>query len=70
MKAKFALKQKDGQTGLWSVILTISNKPDILTKVHKILVVDNGSTHQFENYKDFENSYKENKVFLVVKGTV
>lgn len=34
-------------------ILIISHKPDILTKVDRILVVDNGTIHQFDNYSDF-----------------
>ncbi|EPR07707.1 ABC transporter ATP-binding protein [Ruminiclostridium papyrosolvens] len=34
-------------------VLIISHKPDILTKVDRILVVDNGSIHQFDNYNDF-----------------
>lgn len=48
-------------------VLVISHKPDILTKVHKILVIDRGSIHQFGAYKDFENSYKD---FFFVKSTV
>lgn len=48
-------------------VLVISHKPDILTKVHKILVIDRGSIHQFGNYKDFENSYKD---FSFMKSTV
>lgn len=34
-------------------VLIISHKPDILTKVDRILLVDNGSIHQFDNYNDF-----------------
>ncbi len=34
-------------------VLIISHKPDILTKVDRILLVDNGSIHQFDNYDDF-----------------
>lgn len=48
-------------------VLVISHKPDILTKVHKIFVIDRGSIHQFGNYKDFENSYKD---FSFMKSTV
>lgn len=42
-----------------STVIVISHKPDILSKVDKIWFVNNGSIDQYENYKDFENSYNE-----------
>ncbi len=53
-----------------STVIVISHKPDILSKVDKIWFMNNGSINQFENYKDFENSYKEYKDFHVVKDIV
>ena len=53
-----------------STVIVISHKPDILSKVDKIWFLNNGSINQFENFKDFDNRYKEYKGFCVEKGLV
>lgn len=53
-----------------STVIVISHKPDILSQVDKIWFINNGRINQFENYGDFENSYKEYKEFHVVKDIV
>lgn len=53
-----------------STVIVISHKTDILSKVDKIWFMNNGSINQFENYKDFENSYKDYKDLHVVKEIV
>lgn len=42
-----------------STVIVISHKPNILSKVDKIWFINNGNINQFENYKEFENSYNE-----------
>ena len=52
-------------------VLVISHKPDILTKVDKIWVLDEGDINEYENYNDFESNCIEYKNFLVgEKGVV
>lgn len=51
-------------------VLVISHKPDILTKVDKIWVLNSGSIREYIGYEDFERNCSEKKDFLFEEKTL
>lgn len=51
-------------------IIVISHKPDILSMVDKIWVMDSGRINEYKNYNDFESNCSEYKDFLYKEKSV
>jgi len=51
-------------------VLVISHKPDILTKVDKIWVLDSGGINEYKGYDDFESNCSTKQDFLIEEKSV